>query len=93
MILDAVKKLDPDTALDLAARGLDAIGALANSATSRNAADIVMAIKHIYRAITDAAEARITVEEAHVEMAKLTDGLKSNDAVADAAVADKFDKE
>lgn len=88
-LIDAIKKIDAETALDVVVRGLDAIGSLAGSANSHNAADIVMAIKHIYRVITDAVEERIAPEEARAELAKFVDGISSNDAVADKAAADK----
>lgn len=79
-----------DAALKLSARALEIIGKLADSANGSNAADIIMAIRHIYTAITSVAEKRTTPEEAMAELDRLEAGIRDNDAAADAAVDHKF---
>ena len=90
-LLHKIKTLDVGDALELAARALEVIGKLADSANGSNAADIIMAIRHVHVAITRAAEKRITSEEAMAEFDKLASGIRDNDAAADAALNGKFD--
>lgn len=87
-----IKKLNADDALDLAVRALDVIGGLAGSANASNAKDIVMVIRRVYEAVVEASEGTLTKEQVEAELSKLVAGLRSNDAAADTAIDDKFDK-
>lgn len=91
-LIDSLKKIDPDDAVDVAARALDTIGTLARSSKATHAADVLTVIAHIYQAIVDVTEERITTEDARVEFQKILAGIGANDAAADAALDDKFDK-
>jgi hypothetical protein len=90
-LLDRLKSIDIEDALDVAARALEVIGALAGSAGVSSAADVVMAIKHVVDVVDKTAGAQISPDDARIELAKLLDGITSNDAAADAAADDRFD--
>lgn len=92
-LVDKIKKLDLDDGIDLVARALDTIATLARSSKASHAADILTIIGHIYQAVVDVAEQRITADDARAELQKLVEGIEANDAAADKAVDDKFDNE
>lgn len=87
---DAIGELDLEDVAEVAARALDLIGKLAGSATADTAADIVALIHNIYRAALDAAEKRISPEDAHRSLEQFEAMIADNDVAADAAVEAKF---
>jgi hypothetical protein len=78
------------TVLTMAAFGLEQIGTLLKSPTATDAGTLLAAITKIYEAIEGATAGHITPDDARSEIAALMATLKSNDAAADKALADKF---
>ena len=87
-LADNIKKID----VGIVAQALDVIGTLAKSANGHGAADIIMAIRHIYDAVVNAAENSVSPAEIRAELAKFIEGIEANDGAVDAALDDKFDK-
>lgn len=90
--LDDFKDLDAADVIGYLAEALDVIGKLAQSANGSNAADIVMAIKHIYELIVKASVSKVVPEEVMAELAKFRAGIRHNDSLADASIDAKFPK-
>lgn len=76
----------------LLVRALAEIGKIALDANQPNAGSAIMVIRAIYEAAMKADRGEITAAEADTEITKLISAIKANDATADKALDDKFDK-
>ena len=75
---------------ELAIDGLNAIANVVAPAKAESAGSILTIIKVILTTIQEGFDEKISPERVRDELAKLTGSLVSNDAAADAALADKF---
>ncbi len=91
-LLEKLQGIDPIDALDLTARALEVIDALADNATTSSAADAIMAVKHVVDVVTRTSKKKLTADEARVELTKLMVGISINDGLVSSAVDAKFDK-
>lgn len=73
----------------LAHIAMKVVTALARKANHNNAADVLVGVQSIVETYQQAAEGKITPEQARDSMAKLERAIASNDADADAAAAKK----
>jgi hypothetical protein len=62
-------------------------------ATAGTAASVLTVVKVVLDKLQEGYEGKLTVEQVRAEMKQLTDSLAANDAAADQALNDKFDKE
>ena len=74
----------------LAIDGLNAIANVVAPAKAESAGSIVTIIKVILTTIQEGFDEKISPERVRDELTKLTGSLVSNDAAADAALANKF---
>jgi hypothetical protein len=87
---------DKDEALRLAELGAEVLAvifSLVGGATAGTAASVLTVVKVVLDKLQEGYEGKLTVEQVRAEMKQLTDSLAANDAAADQALNDKFDKE
>lgn len=80
-----------DTA-SLLLEGLDAIAHITSSPTIKTAEEIVAAIKAVLTSLEKATAGHVTPDAVRAELAALQTAIADNDARADKALADKFDR-
>lgn len=84
-----------EEALDLAELAIDGLNAVAHAvggATASTASGVLTVVKVILATLDEGFTGKITPERVREELAKLQRGMAENDAAADAAVDDKFNR-